>query len=115
MSSQKFADTLSRNPEWAEDLIAIRNALAKFAKGEAVSPALISFMTEITAEKVFAYLNIFRKTGLGTLLFQVVDGRGRVISRFENLRLVPPRVEDQYGETVNVTPQNLELVFVPEL
>lgn len=113
MSSGKFAHMLKAHPTWEGPLEAILGIVSATPKGRPLDPFVIAQRTGLGAKEVVALLQVLVREKLGRLLLRVVDERGLEIGRYDNVQEIPSVVENEFGDETRVTPENVEVVFVP--
>jgi len=100
-------------PASADALHKLAGMLKQARKGEALDPLRISSSLGLNAGETLALLNVLSKQNFGSLLLRVADDRGLEIGRYESVQEIPPVIENEFGDRFTVTPENVEVVFVP--
>jgi hypothetical protein len=107
----KLERSLSKYPKWAEALRMLGGQLERVPPGRAVDPHVLSIRTEIPLGEVLALLGALSEESVGRLELRVVDKNGQEVATFPRASDLPPIVRDQFGEEIEVDPENVDLVF----
>jgi hypothetical protein len=113
MSSDRFEHMLRDHPEWTDALNAILAMIRKAGRSAPADPHLLAQQLNFPLQDVIGYLQVLSQAGVGDFKLRLVDDRGLEVARYDNVGQVPRVVEDEFGDEVYPSPENLELVFVP--
>jgi hypothetical protein len=112
MSSSRLERTLSVHPAWRAPLESVLAALKGVASGKSVDPLVVSHNAHLPLAETLAFLQVLTEAGIGTLAVRVVDDRGLEVGRYARVGDVPHRIETKFGDEIEPSPENVEIVFV---
>lgn len=115
MSWATFEQTRRSLPGLWPRVERVVSALRKYRDDAAVDPRVLGHATGVDDVALIAILNLLRENGLGDFQVAVVDDLGQIIRRFPDEDSVPNEVQDDFGDSIEVEPRNLRLVFTPHL
>lgn len=111
---QRKAVTLSQvSGELRAGLRPILGVLASVPRRGVIDPANVALQVRIDALATLGYLHVLVDAGFGVFVVRVVDEGGREIARFPTVSDVPVEIETEYGQTVGVLPEHIDIAFEP--
>jgi hypothetical protein len=116
MFSRQFEALLSAHPEWKDPLQELAAQIQELPLGRRLKPRAIARQAKIPSWDALALLKLLEEAGLGQVRIQVQDLKrgGLELATYRNLSEIPEVVEDSLGDPVEVSPEALEIVFVPQ-
>lgn len=111
MFSDKLERTLKRYPAWADRLARIGAQLLALPPGDEIDPLILARRSQVPLGEVIALLGVLSDESAGRLRLRVVDEKGLEVATFARESDIPPVVEDAFGRSIEVDPENVDLVF----
>lgn len=112
-SSQSLSAILRRHPAWRESVDRILRILARVPAGGLIDPKLVAKLARLDTAQTLGYLNVLRRAGFGEIVVRVLDGQGLEVGRYQSVAQIPGRVENEFGDEIDVMPENIDVSFEP--
>ena len=111
MFSRSLERILRDEPTWREPVENLVRILQEYAPEQAISPSLLAQRTHLDATLTVAILKALEDSGLGHLGLRVVDSESLEVQRFRSADDLPAFVEDEMGDRIDLTPENVLVYF----
>jgi hypothetical protein len=114
-SAKSLERVIRRHPEWRDPLARIYRAVQRAPLGHIVDPSLVARLARLSSAETIAYLHVLKEADLGDFVARVLTDEGVEVATFPRIADVPAVVEDEFGDDLEVMPENLDLGFAPRL
>jgi hypothetical protein len=116
MSSRQFEAFLSEHPEWRVSLEELAAQIQEMPLGRRIKPRVIARQARIPTWDALALLRVLEEAGLGQIRIQVRDLKrgGLELATYRNVAEIPDTLEDSLGDPIEIGPDALQVVFVPQ-
>ena len=105
-------------PRWREPLARVARIVAGFPARASIAPDLVAHDAGLELPATLALLHALERRGEGELVFRLIDD-GREFSdvRYRHKADIPREAENEFGDRLDVAPENVELVYevVPQV
>ena len=99
------------HPQWKDLLSGLEDAIREIPSPNALDPTVLARISRLKLGQVIALLQVLAERTAGRFEARVLDHDGNVIKRFDSVADVPDRVTDDFGRELDVSPEDIELVF----
>ena len=110
MSSDISSEKVREHPERVA-LRKVEEAIRELPAGRPLDPLVIARKAGVDAGKVEAKLMVLAEMGLGRIVFQILDEKGRAAASYRKQSQIPQVVVNEFGDEIEVTPLNTRLAF----
>jgi hypothetical protein len=116
MSSPEFVNLFKNNAAAAAVFDRLRDEVIGLPAGRTLRPRVLAKQAGIPAWQALAVLRMLQEAGLGEVRVQVTDPNrdGLPLGTYLTVEEIPPTVPDALGEPFEVSPEDMQLVFVPK-
>lgn len=114
-STKSLKGVLREHPDWRDPLARVFHAVERAPVGHIVDPSLIARLAHLSAAETIAYLQVFKEAGCGEFVARVVTEEGVEVAVYPRIADIPPVVEDEFGDELEVMPENIDLGFSPKM
>lgn len=112
-SARSLEAVVREHPDWAAPLARILRVALRVPVGGLIDPLVVSEVTQIATLEAVAYLHVLKEAGLGEFIIRVLDREGIEIERYPSIAAIPARVENEFGDAMDVLPENVDMSFEP--
>lgn len=112
-SLRSLERVIHRHPEWAAPLARVLRIVRGVPAGGLIDPLVVSQVAQLSKLEALGYLNLLKEAGLGDFVVRVLDREGLEVHRYGTAAAIPARVRDEFGEEMQVMPENVDVSFEP--
>jgi hypothetical protein len=99
---------------WRAAMNRVVDALDRLPAGAVAEPDMLAQAAGIKVPQAIALLGALQDEGRGRLAFRIVrDGIEYVPEHYETENAIPDSVENDFGDRLQIHPENIELIFEP--